>query len=103
MKGFYPNIQEVTIIPQKSSQNDHRLGVVAIIVKNPDQSYNRLNDLLHNYSHIIVGRLGLPYRERNLSIISLIVDGNTDEIGAMTGKIGQLADVTVKTAFAKMD
>lgn len=90
-------------MPQTSTKDAHRLGIVAIIVKNPDQSHNQLNELLHSYAHIIVGRLGLPYRQRNLSIISLIVDGDTDDIGALTGKIGQLPDVTVKTAFAKMD
>ncbi|MBD3291208.1 CopG family transcriptional regulator, partial [candidate division KSB1 bacterium] len=64
--------------------------------------YDRLNTILHDYSSIIIGRLGLPYRERRLSIISLIVDGSTDEIGALTGKLGQLPQVTVKTAFAKL-
>ena len=85
-----------------NQSTDRRVGVVAVIVYKPDEVYNRLNDILHNYSSIIIGRLGLPYRERRLSIISLIVDGNTDEIGALTGKIGQLPDVTVKTAFAKL-
>ena len=81
---------------------NRRIGVIAIIVYNPDEVYHRLNDILHEFSSIIIGRLGLPYRERHLSIISLIVDGNTDEIGALTGKIGQLQNVTVKTAFAKL-
>ena len=81
---------------------NRRIGVVAIIVYKPDKTYRRINDILHEYSSLIVGRLGIPYRERSLSIISLIVDGNTDEIGALTGKIGQLPDVTVKTGFAKL-
>ena len=81
---------------------NRRVGVVAIIVYNPEKAYNHINTILHEYSSIIIGRVGIPYRERSLSIISLIVDGNTDEIGAMTGKIGQLSDVTVKTAFAKL-
>ena len=81
--------------------DDRRIGAIAIIVNNPDCAFDALNKILHDYSHIIIGRLGLPYRERNLSIISLIVDGSTDEVGAMTGRIGQLEDVTVKSAFAK--
>ena len=80
----------------------HRVGVVAIIVYNADEVHERLNSILHDYSSIIIGRLGLPYRERRLSIISLIVNGTTDEIGALTGKLGQLPHVTVKTAFAKL-
>lgn len=81
---------------------NRRIGVIAVIVYKPDDAYQRLNNILHEYSSIIVGRMGIPYRERGLSIISLIVDGNTDEIGALTGKIGQLPGVTVKTAFAKL-
>mgnify|MGYP002642062412 CR=1 FL=1 len=81
--------------------DDRRIGAIAIIVNNHDCAFDALNKILHDYSHIIIGRLGLPYRERNLSIISLIVDGSTDEVGAMTGRIGQLEDVTVKSAFAK--
>ncbi|MCK5146454.1 iron-only hydrogenase system regulator [bacterium] len=82
--------------------NERRIGFVGIIIDQPDQSYHELNDILHSYSFLIVGRLGLPYRDRHLSIISLIVDGNTDDIGALTGKVGQLPGVTVKTGFAKL-
>ncbi|HDQ44679.1 MAG TPA: CopG family transcriptional regulator [bacterium] len=80
---------------------DRRIGIVSIIVYEPDSAYQELNRILHEFGEIIIGRLGLPYRERGLSIIALIVDGTTDEIGAMTGRIGQLASVTVKTSFAK--
>jgi putative iron-only hydrogenase system regulator len=81
---------------------EQRIGFVGIIVYNREDAYQKLNEILHEFSSIIIGRLGLPYRERNLSIISLIVDGNNDEIGAMTGKIGQLPGVTIKTGFAKL-
>lgn len=85
-----------------TTHTEHRrIGVIAIIVQNPDTSVDALNKILHDHGDIIIGRLGLPYRERNLSIISLIVDGSTDQVGALTGKIGQLEDVTVKSAFAK--
>ncbi|NIA28482.1 MAG: CopG family transcriptional regulator [Actinobacteria bacterium] len=86
---------------QDLSEN-RRIGVVAIIVHDRNVAFSALNEILHEYSNIIIGRLGLPYKERSLSIISLIVDGNTDQIGALTGKIGQLPDVTVKSAFAKI-
>ena len=82
-------------------QNNRRIGAVTIIVNNPEPSVEKINTILHNYSHLIVGRMGIPYRERGLSVISLIVDGSTDEIGAMTGRIGQIESVTVKSAFAK--
>jgi putative iron-only hydrogenase system regulator len=80
---------------------NRRIGVVAIIIQDRDFAHSTFNDILHDYSDIIIGRLGLPYKERQLSIVSLIVDGSTDQVGAMTGKIGQLSNVTVKTAFAK--
>jgi len=89
------------MINPSSISNDRRIGVVAIIVYDPEPVYDDLNKILHYFSDIIIGRLGLPYRERNLSIISLIVDGSTDQVGAMTGRIGQLSQVTVKSAFAK--
>ena len=84
-----------------NSSATRRIGVVAIIIYKPDDVYHQLNNILHEYASIIIGRLGLPYRERGLSIISLIVDGSTDEIGAMTGRLGQLPDLSVKVSFAK--
>jgi len=82
-------------------QQNRRIGVVAIINHDSNDAYKTINEILHNFSSIIIGRLGLPYRERNLAIITLIVDGDTDQIGAMTGKIGQIDNVSVKTVFAK--
>lgn len=84
-----------------SQSADRRIGVVSIIVYQPDSAYQKLNEILHEYGHLIIGRMGMPYRERHLSIIALIVDGTTDEIGALTGKIGQIESVSVKTSFAK--
>ena len=87
---------------QINHSDNRRIGVIAIIVHDRESAHSRLNEILHEYSDIIIGRLGMPYRERSLSIISLIIDGNTDQVGALTGKIGQLPKVTVKSAFAKI-
>lgn len=76
----------------------HRLGVIGIVIENREQVTN-INNILSNYSEVIVGRMGIPYRERSLSVISLIVDGSTDEIGALTGKLGQINDIQVKSAL----
>ncbi|MDD4239572.1 MAG: iron-only hydrogenase system regulator [Desulfotomaculaceae bacterium] len=78
---------------------DRRIGVIGIVVESREDAARRINTVLSEYGGIIVGRMGVPYRDRNLSIISLIVDGSTDEIGAMTGKLGSLAGVKVKTAL----
>lgn len=78
------------------------MGVVAIIIEDRHQSAGSVNQILSEYGDIIAGRMGLPYRQRGVSIIALIVDGSTDEIGAMTGKLGSLSGVSVKTAMSKV-
>ncbi|MDD4168976.1 MAG: iron-only hydrogenase system regulator [Desulfotomaculaceae bacterium] len=78
---------------------DERIGVIGIVVGDRDNASQRINSILSEYSEIIVGRMGIPYRERNISVISLIIDGTTDEIGAMTGKLGSIKGVHVKTAL----
>lgn len=79
---------------------DKRVGVIGIVVEDLNSS-TRVNEVLHEYSHIIIGRMGVPYKEREISVISLIVDGTSDEISAMTGNIGNIAGVTVKSAITK--
>ena len=79
---------------------EKRLGVVAIILE--DKKYaDRVNDILHEYNQIIIGRMGLPYKERSVAVISLIVDATSDEVSALTGKLGRINGVTVKSALAK--
>lgn len=78
---------------------EERIGVIGIVVDDRDNASQRINSILSEYSKTIVGRMGIPYRERNLSVISLIIDGTTDEIGAMTGKLGSIKGVQVKTAL----
>lgn len=79
---------------------DKRIGVVGIVVEELE-SAEKVNSTLHEFATIIVGRLGIPYRERGISVISLIVDGTSDEISAMTGKIGKIRGVNVKSAMTK--
>lgn len=84
-----------------SSIDQQRLGIVAVILKQPKQAFSQFNELLNQHSDIIVGRMGIPYKERGVSVISLIVDGTNDEIGALTGKIGQLPGVSVKAVLTR--
>ncbi|MFL0249081.1 TM1266 family iron-only hydrogenase system putative regulator [Clostridium neuense] len=79
---------------------DKRIAVVGIIVENLEMA-TEVNKILHTYSSIIVGRMGIPYRERGLSVISIIVDGTSDELSAMTGKLGKISGVSVKSAMSK--
>ncbi len=79
---------------------EKRIGVVGIVIEDLEH-VPTINDILHQYGNIIVGRLGLPYREKGISIISLVVDGTTDEIGALNGKLGKIPGVNVKSALSK--
>ncbi len=84
----------------ENHNTEKRIGVIGIVIENLDQ-VPLINDILHQNGKIIVGRLGIPYREKGISIISLIVDGTTDEIGALNGKLGKLEGVNVKSALSK--
>ena len=79
-----------------------RIAVSGIIVENPDAT-DQLNRILHDYSAYIVGRLGIPYRKRGLSVISIIIDAPADAISALTGKLGMLEGVSAKALYAKVE
>ena len=76
-----------------------RVAVMSIIVENPD-SVEPLNSLLHEYGEYIIGRMGIPYRQRRISIISVAIDAPQNTIAALSGKIGKLVGVSVKTAYS---
>lgn len=78
----------------------NRLGVVGIVVEDSSAA-EEINAILHEYAGIIVGRMGIPYRERGVSIISIIVDGTNDEISALTGRLGRVHGISVKSALTK--
>ncbi len=80
---------------------DTRVAVMGIIVENKD-SVSQLNELLHEYGDIIIGRMGIPYKERGISIVSIAVDAPQDTISALSGKIGKLGGISVKTAYSNV-
>lgn len=77
-----------------------RVALISIIVENPD-SVEVLNRLLHSYGTYIIGRMGIPYRTKGISVISIAVDAPTDTISALAGQIGRMAGVAVKTMYSK--
>ncbi|HOV27828.1 MAG TPA: iron-only hydrogenase system regulator [Pseudobacteroides sp.] len=79
--------------------NQNRVAVIGIVVNNREENARRVNDILSNFGSIIVGRMGIPYKEREISVISIIVDGTNDEIGALTGKLGNIPGIKVKVAL----
>lgn len=76
-----------------------RIAVMSIIVENPE-SVERLNALLHKYGQWIIGRMGIPYRKRNVNIISIALDAPQDIVSALAGKIGNLQGISAKTAYS---
>ena len=79
-----------------------RVAVIAIIVREGTQ-VAALNDLLHQYGPYIVGRMGVPYREKGVNIISVAMDAPGDVISALSGKLGRLEGVTAKVYFQTAD
>ena len=78
-----------------------RVAVMGIVVENTD-SVERLNTLLHEYGSYIIGRMGIPYRARNINIVSIAIDAPQDMISALSGKIGRLNGVSTKTAYSNV-
>lgn len=76
-----------------------RVAVMSIIVENPD-AVERLNAILHDFGEYIIGRMGIPYRKRQISIISIALDAPQNALSSLAGKIGALQGVSVKTAYS---
>ena len=81
-------------------ENETRAAILAIIVEDTE-SAESLNGILHEYAEYIIGRMGLPYRKKNINIISVVVDAPNDIINTLSGKIGRLNGVSVKAAYSK--
>ena len=86
-------------VVQKMQKEETRVAVLGIIIENSD-SVEQLNDILHQYRQYIIGRMGIPYREKGIQIISLAVDAPQDAISALSGKIGRLPGISSKTAYS---
>ena len=78
-----------------------RIALIGIIVENPE-SIEALNHLLHEYGKYIIGRMGIPYREREVNIISVAIDVPQDVINALSGKIGRLDGIGAKTVYSNI-
>ena len=91
MQSFY--FKEITM--------ETRVAVMGIIVTNPE-SVESLNSLLHEYREYIIGRMGIPYREKNINVMSVAIDAPMDTISTLSGKIGKLNGINVKTAYSNV-
>ena len=84
-----------------NQESNTRLALIAIVVEDRD-CVARLNELLHEYSANIIGRMGIPCPGRGVSLISVAVDASADEINALTGRLGRLEGLTARTVFSKV-
>lgn len=79
-----------------------RIAVVGIIVEQKE-AVSAVNEILHQYGSYIIGRMGLPYREKQINIISVVIDAPTDIISAMSGKLGRLQGVSSKALYSRLN
>lgn len=79
-----------------------RVALIGIIVENPD-SVEQMNALLHEYSPHIIGRMGVPYREKGISIISIVMEAPMNKISSLSGKLGMLDGITTKTIYSRQN
>ena len=79
---------------------DRRIAILGIIVEDMDR-VERVNELLHEYREYIVGRMGMPYRERGVSGISVVMDADTNTVSALSGKLGMTPGVSAKAVYSK--
>lgn len=80
---------------------DSRVSVISIIIKD-EEAAGTVNELLHEFRQYIVGRMGIPYRERKVSIISIVLDAPGDVTSSLSGKLGMIGGVSAKTLTAKL-
>lgn len=79
---------------------EKRIAVTAIVVDDPT-AVAEVNSVLHEHNDIIIGRMGIPYRERGISLISVALDASPDKISSLTGQLGRISGVSVKSAISK--
>ena len=78
-----------------------RIAVISTIVEN-NEKVDELNNIFHEYGEYIIGRMGIPYRKKNVNIISVVIDAPQDIISSLSGKIGNLEGISSKTAYSKV-
>lgn len=80
-------------------ENETRVAVIAMMIENEDSS-EKINALLHAYANYVIGRMGIPYREKGLSVITVVLDAPANVISALSGKLGRLNGITSKVVYS---
>lgn len=84
------------------NSTDTRIALIGIIVEKKDVT-DRLNAILHEYADFVVGRMGVPYKSKGVNIISIIIDAPQDAISSLSGKLGMLEGISVKTMYSRKE
>ncbi len=77
-----------------------RIALIGIIVEDSNE-IEKLNVILHEYSTYIIGRMGIPYKEKDVCVISIVIDASNDVISSLSGKLGMIKGISVKTMYSK--
>lgn len=80
--------------------DDTRIALIGIIVEDTND-IEKLNTILHEYGQYIIGRMGIPYRQKNVNVISVVIDASNDVISSLSGKLGMIKGINVKTVYSK--
>lgn len=94
-------VRRAFYILERRNSMETRVALIGIVVENLD-SVDKLNSLLHDYGKYIIGRMGVPYEKKGVSIISVALDATQDVISALSGKLGAIDGVTAKTIYSKL-
>ena len=81
-------------------EKENRIALVGIIVEEPEAA-TEVNRILHDYAACIIGRMGIPYKQKDISIISIVLDAENDVISSLSGKLGMIRGISVKTMYSK--
>jgi putative iron-only hydrogenase system regulator len=81
---------------------ERRIGAAVMLIKERS-AINKLNQIVSEHADIVIGRQGIPLQNKDMSVITLVLDGSTDEIGSLTGQLGRLTGVQIKSALIKGD
>ena len=79
-----------------------RIALISIIVEDPECT-QEMNAILHMYAQYVIGRMGIPYREKHIALISVAIDATVETINALTGKLGKISGLSVKTVYSKQN
>lgn len=80
---------------------ENRIALIGIIVENLENS-DKINDIIHEFNRYVIGRMGIPYKNRGIGIISVVIDAPNNIISSLSGKLGMIEDVSVKVQYTKV-